>query len=92
LTREDTDNLAGSRQPKIFFMQEDTEEQYRQHLAALISRTKSRGGTRYFNQFVNRCRDEAAIAFPKGAAAARKKDMAVGGFLGILAAIFSIFG
>ncbi len=73
-------------------MQEDTEEQYRQHLAYLISRTKSRGGTRYFNQYVNRCRDEAAAAYPKGAAAARKKDMATGGFLGALAAIFSIFG
>ncbi|MBQ0958588.1 hypothetical protein KAK06_06410 [Ideonella sp. 4Y11] len=71
---------------------EDTEERYRQHLAALISRTKSRGGTRYFNQYVNRCRDEAAIAYPKGAAAARKKDTAAGGILGALAALFSIFG
>lgn len=72
--------------------QEDTEERYRQHLAILISRTKSRGGTRYFNQFVNRCRDEAAAAYPKGAAAARKKDMAAGGFLAVLAALFSFFG
>lgn len=72
--------------------EEDTEERYRQHLASLISRTKSRGGTRYFNQYVNRCRDEAAAAYPKGAATARKKDMAAGGLLGALAAIFSIFG
>lgn len=71
---------------------EDNEENYRQHLAYLISRTKSRGGTRYFNQFVNRCRDEAAMAYPKGAKAAKKKDMAAGGFLGALAAIFAIFG
>ncbi len=71
---------------------EDTEERYRQHLAALIGRTKSRGGTRYFRQYVNRCRDEAAIAYPKGAAAARKKDMAVGGILGAIVALFSIFG
>lgn len=71
---------------------EDNEENYRQHLARLISRTKSRGGTRYFNQFVNRCRAEAAMAYPKGARAAKKKDMATGGFLGVLAAIFSIFG
>lgn len=71
---------------------EDNEESYRQHLAYLISRTKSRGGTRYFNQYVNRCRAEAAVAFPLGARAAKKKDMAAGGILGALAAIFSIFG
>jgi hypothetical protein len=71
---------------------EDTEERYRQHLAQLISRTKSRGNTRYFNQYVNRCRDEAALAFPKGAAAARKKDIAAGGFLGVVAALFSFLG
>lgn len=71
---------------------EDTEERYRQHLALLISRTKSRGGTRYFNQFVNRCRDEAAAAYPKGAAAARKKDAAVGGVLGVLAGLLAFFG
>lgn len=72
--------------------EEDTEERYQQHLAALISRTKSRGGTRYFNQFVNRCRAEAAVKYPKGAAAAQKKNMAQGGFLAMLAAAFSIFG
>jgi hypothetical protein len=72
--------------------EDDTEERYRQHLALLISRTKSRGGTKYFNQFVNRCRTEAAIAYPKGAAAARKKDMAGAGFFGALAALFSFLG
>lgn len=71
---------------------EDTEERYRKHLAYLISRTKSRGGTRYFNQFIRRCRYQAAAAYPKGAAAARKKDASVGGFLAGLAAIFEIFG
>lgn len=70
----------------------DTEERYRQHLAFLISRTKSRGGTKYFNQFVNKCRAEADVAYPKGAAAARKKDMAGAGFLGVLASIFSFLG
>ena len=70
----------------------DNEELYRQHLAELISRTKSRGNTRYYNQFVNRCRDQAAAAYPKGAAEARKKDVKTGGFLGALAAIFAIFG
>lgn len=70
----------------------DTEEQYRQHLAFLISRTKSRGGTKYFNQFVNKCRVEAAAAYPKGASAARKKDMAGAGFLGVLASIFAFLG
>jgi hypothetical protein len=72
--------------------EEDTEDRYRQHLAFLISRTKSRGGTKYFNQFVNRCRAEEAEAYPKGAAAARKKDMAVGGFFGVIAALFSFLG
>lgn len=70
----------------------DNEELYRQHLAALISRTRSRGNTRYYNKFVNRCRDEAALAYPKGADEARKKDMKSGGILGALAALFSIFG
>lgn len=70
---------------------EDTEERYRQHLAYLISRTKSRGRSRYFNQFVNRCRDEAAAAYPKGAAAAHKKDMRTGGLLFALGALFSFF-
>lgn len=63
---------------------EDTEERYHQHVAYLISRSKSRGGTGYFNQFVNRCRDEAAAAYPRGAAAARKKDTAADGLLGVL--------
>jgi hypothetical protein len=72
--------------------EDDTEDRYRQHLSSLISRTKSRGNTRYFNQYVNRCRTEAAVAFPKGAAAAKKKDMATGGILGAIAALFSIFG
>lgn len=71
---------------------EDTEEQYRQHLAQLISRTKSRGNTRYFNQYVNRCRAEAAAAYPKGAAAAHKRDTGQAGILGAIAAIFAIFG
>lgn len=71
---------------------EDTEERYRQHLAYLISLTKSRGRGRYFNQYVNRCRAQAAAAYPKGAAAARKKDMALGGVLFALAELFSWFG
>jgi hypothetical protein len=71
---------------------EDCEDGYRQHLAYLISRTKSRGNTRYFNQYVNRCRDQAAIAYPKGSAAARKKDMAAGGILAAIAAFFSFLG
>jgi len=70
---------------------EDTEETYRQHLAYLISRTKSRGNGRYFNQYVNRCRREATAAYPKGAAAAAKKDMAVGGIVGVLAVLFDLF-
>lgn len=71
---------------------EDTEEHYRKHLAFLLSRTRSRGRGRYYNQFVKRCRAEAAIAYPGGAAAARKKDQAIGGVLGALAALFSFWG
>lgn len=71
---------------------EDTEERYRQHLAYLISRTKSRGHSKYYNNFLNRCRAEAAAAFPRGAAAAKKKDFAAGGILAGLSALFSFFG
>ena len=71
---------------------EDTEEQYRQHLAQLIGRTKSRGNTRYFNQYVNRCRAEAAATYPKGAAAANKRDTGRAGFLGAIAVALSFFG
>lgn len=70
----------------------DTEERYRQHLSYLINRTKSRGHSRYFNQYVNRCREEAAAAYPKGAAAARKKDIAAGGLLAVIFGAFEIFG
>jgi hypothetical protein len=73
-------------------MQEDTEERYRQHLGNLISRTKSRGSGRYFNKYVSKCRYEASIAFPKGAAIARKKDIATGGFIAALIGFFSFFG
>lgn len=71
---------------------QDTEERYREHLALLISRTKSRGNTRYFSQYVNRCRKEAAAAYPKGAAAATGKAAATTGLLGLLAALFSFLG
>jgi hypothetical protein len=74
---------------------EDTEENYRLHLAQLISRTKSRGGTRYFRQYVNRCKGEAAAAFPIGSAAVSRKEANVGFFVGllsVLASLFSIFG
>ena len=71
--------------------EKDSEERYRQHLAYLISRTKSNGASRYFNQYVNRCREEAAVTYPKGAAAANKKDNARDGFLGMLGALFSFF-
>lgn len=79
-------------QTKSVAEEEDTEERYRQHLAFLINRTRSRGHSRYFNKYVNRCRDEAAVAYPKGAAIAQKKDAAVGGVLGALAVLFSFLG
>ncbi|QPF72371.1 hypothetical protein G8A07_05100 [Roseateles sp. DAIF2] len=69
---------------------EDTEERYRQHLAFLIGRTKSSGTGQSFNQFVHRCKAEAAAAYPRGAAAVRRKQMAAGGLLGVLAALLSI--
>lgn len=70
---------------------EDTEANYRAHLAYLISRTKSRGGTRYFNQYVNRCRAQAAADYPQGAAEANRKDGQLGGCLGIFGALFGLF-
>lgn len=70
----------------------DNEDLYQAHLAALISRTKSRGHGRYFNKFVNKCRDEAAAAYPKGAAEAARKSTQKAGFAGILAALFAFLG
>ena len=71
---------------------EDTEENYRAHLAKLISRTRSRGHSRYFNDFVNRCREQAAIDYPKGAAAAKKKDRQAAGFWGVILTMFAFLG
>ncbi|RZZ81957.1 hypothetical protein EAT51_07870 [Pseudoxanthomonas winnipegensis] len=71
---------------------EDNEQNYRQHLAYLISRTKSRGHGRYFNKFVNKCRAEAAAAFPKGAAAAHKKDNELTGCLAVLGIFGALLG
>ena len=73
-------------------LEQDNEDRYRQHLAHLIHRSKSRGGTRYFNQYVNRCKEEAAARFPKGAAAARKKDGAAAGAIGVIGALLALFG
>jgi hypothetical protein len=79
-------------QPPHVIHFEDTEEEYRRHLAALISRTKSRAHGRYFNQFVRKCQAQAAAAYPKGAATANKKDGLAWGSLAALAALFSFFG
>lgn len=74
-------------------MPHDNEENYRAYLAQLISQTKSRGNTRYFNQFVNRCREKAKQAFPIGAKAAAKSDMKQAGFWGaVLAALAALLG
>jgi len=70
---------------------EDSEDKYRQYLSQLISRTKSRGSGRYFNQYVKRCRREASLRYPKGAEIAWKKDMKLEGSLGILAILFELF-
>ncbi|NLX17620.1 MAG: hypothetical protein GXY45_11740 [Ramlibacter sp.] len=67
---------------------DDTPENYRAYLSELISRTKSRGSGKYFNQYVNKCRAQAAARYPKGAAADSKK---AAGF-GILASIAALFG
>jgi hypothetical protein len=56
--------------------EEDTEGNYRHYLALLVNSNKSRVGTEDQKQFMSQCRAEAAEAFPKGAAAARRKDMA----------------
>lgn len=71
---------------------EDNEAAYRAHLAALISRTRSRGHSRYYNRYLNRCEAEAAAAFPRGAAAARRKNSLFGVLLASLGALFSFLG
>jgi hypothetical protein len=74
-------------------MSDDNEENYRAYLAHLISQTKSRGHGRYFNQFVNRCRDKAKQEFPIGAKAAAKSDMKQAGFWGgLFAALDALLG
>jgi hypothetical protein len=70
--------------------EEDTAEAYRQHLAFLISQTKSRGGTRYFNQHVNRCREKAALRYPKGCAEASRKDGSFGMAIVVIAVFIAI--
>lgn len=70
--------------------EEDTAEAYRQHLAYLISQTRSRGGTRYFRQHVNRCREKAALRFPKGCAEANRKDNSFGMAIVVIAIIISV--
>jgi hypothetical protein len=62
----------------------DTEENYRMYLAFLLSETKSRGNTRYYNKFAAKCKNEAVMYFPIGSAQAAKKDRAAGGWLAAL--------
>ena len=69
----------------------DTEENYRMYLAYLASQTKSKGNSRYYNKFLNKCRDQAAAAFPNGAKQANKSDMKEAGFLGAIAVAFGAF-
>jgi len=69
---------------------EDNEGNYRHYLALLVGSDKSSMGAEQRNQFMNDCRVTAEQAFPKGAAAARKRDMSSGGILGALATVLSI--
>jgi hypothetical protein len=68
---------------------EDNEENYRSFLAYLLSQTKSRGNTRYYNKFAGKCRDRAALMFPRGSKMAAKNNMQTGG---VLAGLFTLFG
>jgi len=69
---------------------EDTEGNYRHYLALLVDSDKSHMENDERKLFMIDCRVTAERAFPKGAAAARKKDMASGGILGALATALSI--
>jgi hypothetical protein len=69
----------------------DNEQLYRAYVAELISRSKSKGNTRYFNQFVNKCRDDAALLYPKGAAEVNKKQAQLSGWAAVIAFVFSFF-
>lgn len=69
---------------------EDTEGNYRHYLKLLVSSNKSHMETEQQKQFMSDCRVTAERAFPKGASAARKRDMASGGILGALATALSI--
>ena len=69
---------------------EDTEGNYRHYLTLLLDSDKLHMETEERKLFMTYCRVTAERAFPKGAAAARKKDMASGGILGALATTLSI--
>lgn len=68
-------------------MEADTEERYRQHLANLISQTRPSGGMRNPDPFIERCREQADIDYPKGAAAAHKKDAPKRSLFGVIDAL-----
>lgn len=68
---------------------EDNEQNYRDFLAHLLSQTKSRGNTRYYNKFAAKCKDQAALIFPEGAKMAAKSNAQTGGWL---AGLFAFFG
>jgi hypothetical protein len=69
---------------------EDNEQNYRDFLAYLLSRTKSRGNTRYYNKFAAKCKDQATLIFPNGAKMAAKSDIKTGGWLVGLLALFGL--
>lgn len=71
-------------------MEEDTEENYRKYLAGLIGQTNSRGGTRYYNKHVNRCREQAAARYPKGSSSAGGGDRSFGMAIAIIAIVIAV--
>ncbi len=69
---------------------EDTEGNYRHYLALLVDSNKSYMETEERKLFMTDFRVTAERAFPKGASAARKRDMASAGIIGALATVLSI--
>jgi len=68
----------------------DTEGNYRYFLKLLISRDKTNTDGGMAEKFLDECRVTAQLVFPKGAAAARKKDWASEGIISAFCSALSM--
>lgn len=59
-------------------MDEDNADNYQKYLAYLISQTKSRGNGKYYNQHINKCREQAAAKYPIGSKDAKSSVFGFG--------------